>query len=237
VAGFISRRSDPGSYHDLCDSDSALALIPWAWEAFHDATGTNRHSVGIAAAWQAHQLPRLMRDHPRWVSAVIRNMAGRAAAYDRWLRSERGIAIPARRITASEARAGRPGFCTHAQLDPERRTDPGFGTHPALFEEFLDEYRKLTGATASRPTPEPEEVDPMAGITLEAIGLKVIETVRWCTGKDDETRRNLAGLLPSLEAIGLKVVQTVRWCTGEDPETREHVKALVREVLDERDSG
>lgn len=124
VAGFIARRDTPGSYHDLADSDSALALIPWAWEAFHDGTGTNPHSVGLSAAWRADDLPGLLVEHPRWVEAVVDRLAERAAGYARWLRSERGVVIPARRITVAEARAGRPGFVTHGELDPGRRHDP-----------------------------------------------------------------------------------------------------------------
>jgi hypothetical protein len=53
VASWISRRSDAGSYHEIADSDSAVYLVPYTAEAFHDGTGTNRHSLGLSCATRA----------------------------------------------------------------------------------------------------------------------------------------------------------------------------------------
>lgn len=188
VAEFIRNRRDAGSYHELVDADSFINLVPWSWEAFHDGTGTNPHSIGISAAWQAHQLPALLADHPRWVDAVVRHMAERAAAAALWLRHTYGIEVPAERVSVGAARDRRPGFITHAELDPSRRSDPG-GAFP--WGVFLHRFRQLTKPVpAARP-----EVDPLAGITLEMIGLKVIETIRWCVEKDGITRRALKSVV------------------------------------------
>ena len=50
VARFICGRTDPGSYHDLVDSDSAIQLVPYDAEAFQDGTGTNPHALSISWA-------------------------------------------------------------------------------------------------------------------------------------------------------------------------------------------
>lgn len=125
VSGFIRRRSDPGSYHVLCDSDSRVQLVPFAWEAFHDGTGSNPWSIGISGAFQAHQwrtLPKWWRD------ACVMQMAAAAREAADWLHSCYGIEVPAIRLT--KGTYNQPGFCSHAEReqwfgDPGRRSDPG----------------------------------------------------------------------------------------------------------------
>jgi hypothetical protein len=147
VAAFIARRTNFGSYHDLADSDSIIQLVSYSCEAFHDATGTNPHSYGVSAATQAAKWASLGDD---WKAATVRNMARAAARYATWIRSTRGIAIPARDITAAQARARVPGFVTHAELDPARRTDPGKGFP---WTAFLAAYaHALNPARPTRPT-------------------------------------------------------------------------------------
>lgn len=146
VASFIAHRTDPGSYHRVCDSDSTVALVPYDYEAFHDATGTNPHSVGISGAFRAGQWPTPPQS---WRDGCVNQMASAAADYARWLQTKRGILIPAQRITVAQARAGHAGFVTHAELDPGRRTDPGAG-YP--HDQFLAIYAALVVAP---PTPAP----------------------------------------------------------------------------------
>jgi hypothetical protein len=145
VAAWISRRTDPGSYHRLCDSDSIVALVPWSFEAWHDATGTNPHSVGISAATRATDWPSKPR---AWRDGCIGRMAFAAADYAHWLRATHGIDIPARRVSADEARARIPGFVSHAELDPGRRTDPG-AEFP--WDQFLATYQWLRSPTQEDP--------------------------------------------------------------------------------------
>ena len=148
VARFIASRSDPGSYHRVSDADTTVALMPWWYEAFHDGTGTNAHSVGISGAFRAAQLPSLPT---WWVHATVTNMARAAADYAGWLRAVDGLIIPARRINAAQARARVPGFTTHAELDPANRSDPG-AHFP--FDLFLHLYAQFsTGQGPSYPPP------------------------------------------------------------------------------------
>lgn len=122
VARFIENRDTPGSYHDLADSDSLMLLVPYEAEAFHDGTGSNPHSYGVSAATQAAKWAELGDE---WVDATVRNMARGAARYARWIKKKHGIIIPARRITRAQSEARVPGFISHGERDPGRRTDPG----------------------------------------------------------------------------------------------------------------
>lgn len=155
VARFISGRRDPGSYHELCDSDSFINLVRWLDEAFHDGTGTNPHSFGLSAATTAAWWPLAPR---AWRDGCIENMAQRAAAYARWLHARRGIVIPARRITEAQARARVPGFVAHAQLDPGRRSDPG---EFFPWAQFLARYAELIADLLGGTPPSPNPEDPM----------------------------------------------------------------------------
>jgi hypothetical protein len=134
VAAFIARRTNYGSYHDLVDSDTIIQLVRYSDEAFHDATGSNPHSYGVSAATQAAKWSQL---RPSWVDATVRNMAAASARYARWLRSQRGILIPARLITREQSENRVPGFISHAKRDPKRRTDPG-ATFP--WNQFLGDF-------------------------------------------------------------------------------------------------
>lgn len=134
VASFIANRSDYGSYHVMCDADSRIQMVRYTDEAFHDATGSNPHSFGLSAATQAHRWGQ-MPDW--WVEGCIELMAAAAADYAHWIEDEHGITIPARRITRAESEQRKPGFISHAERDPARRTDPG-SAFP--WEKFLAAY-------------------------------------------------------------------------------------------------
>jgi len=139
VANFIRTRTDPGSYHDLCDSDSTINLVGYDAEAYHDGTGSNRHSYGVSVATRADkwtQAPRAWRD------GAIQQAAMSAARYARWLKATRRIVIPARRINRAQSEARIPGFISHAERDPTRRTDPGVAFPWAM---FLNAYSEEMG--------------------------------------------------------------------------------------------
>jgi hypothetical protein len=149
VANFIRTRSTPGSYHELVDSDSHINLVDWMDEAYHDGTGTNRHSWGLSFATRADVWPLAPQ---AWRDGAIDRGAARAAAYARWLRARSGIIIPTRRLTAAQARARVPGFVTHALLDPGRRSDPG---REFPWEQFFNRYLRHLGGVAPVPVPPP----------------------------------------------------------------------------------
>jgi hypothetical protein len=150
VASWITRRTTPGSYHHLADSDSVIQLVRYECEAFHDGTGSNRWSYGVSAATRADVWPLAPQ---AWRDGCVRNMATAAASYARWLRVRSGIIIPARRISRADSEARRPGFTSHAERDPGRRSDPGAGFPWA---QFFAEFARQTGAA---PVPNPDEIE------------------------------------------------------------------------------
>lgn len=137
VARFIRDRTNYGSYHDLCDSDTIVNLVPYDAEAYHDATGSNPHSLSVSAATQAAKWDQLDDD---WVRATVVNMARAAARQAAWLHAEHGIVVPAKTRTRTETEQRMPGFISHAKRDPARRTDPGPSFPWSL---FLSTYAAL----------------------------------------------------------------------------------------------
>lgn len=138
VARYETVRTTPGSYHDLVDSDSAINLVRYEDAAWHDGTGTNHHSYGVSVATTAAWWPYAPK---AWRDGAIEQAAQAAARYAHWLYKRNGIKIPAKRITADEARRKVPGFVSHGQLDPGRRTDPG---EHFPWQMFLARFAELT---------------------------------------------------------------------------------------------
>lgn len=151
VANFIAGRPDPGSYHDLVDSDSRINLVRYECEAFHDATGSNRHSYGVSVATRADVWPLAPE---RWRKGAVTNAARAAAIYAHWLHSRSGIIIPASRINRDQSEARKPGFISHHERDPARRTDPG-AAFP--WQYFLDKYTSFMADLLHHPIPHPQE--------------------------------------------------------------------------------
>jgi hypothetical protein len=155
VANFIRVRDTPGSYHELVDSDSTVGLVRWDCEAFHDGTGTNPHSFGLSFACSAADWPGMSA--AKRERFILRG-ARRAADYAGWIRKRQGVIIPAARITRDESSNRVPGFFSHAQRDPQRRTDPGQGFPWSM---FLDAYSDLMNGA---PAPQPPEDDDVRKI-------------------------------------------------------------------------
>lgn len=122
VARFIANRSDYGSYHTLVDSDSRVRLVPFDAEAYGDGTGSNTHAIHVSFACKAAGWAG-MSDERR--AAMVGQGALAAAEAAKWLRRNHGVSVPAFRISREDSEARLPGFISHAERDPARRSDPG----------------------------------------------------------------------------------------------------------------
>lgn len=151
TASYISIRKDPGSYHDIVDSDSWVHVVDYGDEAFHIATHKlNRRTTGLSFACRTTDWAKMSAAKR---AAFLRNGAKAAAAQARYVHAKTGIVIPARRLTLKEALAGQPGFLAHGDADPARRSDPGTKPH-ALFPwaEFFKYYTKEAADLLGGPT-------------------------------------------------------------------------------------
>jgi hypothetical protein len=156
TAEFIRRRTSPGSYHDLCDSDSALQLVEYVHGAYHDGTGSNNWALSISWAlrttdWRTMTPARRAAFLARGAQAFVRQQAYR-----------RSIGAPLtelRRISKAQSDAGLSGFIGHGERDPGRRSDPGT-IPPNLFpwDEWFRACREALGGQPA-PTPDPLEDD------------------------------------------------------------------------------
>lgn len=166
VADFIRRRSDPGSYHDLCDSDSALQLVRYSDEAYHDGTGSNPYALSISFACKTSDWRRMS---PRQLDGFLRSGAEAFARQQAWLRSNGYPMTPLRRITKPQSDVGQPGCIAHGDRDPGRRSDPGI-IAPNLFP--WERFFELCAATMDNgpgPTPGIEEDDDMPHMVRNAV--------------------------------------------------------------------
>lgn len=146
VAEFIANRKDPGSYHDLADSDSEVEVVPPRWQAFHCRGGVNPWTMGLSFACRAADWPRMT---PERRAAFLYHGARIAARRILWIEGQEGwpayakargySSFPVRTITKAQAWDGEAGFVGHGQMDPGRRSDPG-----PLFPwaEFLEMVRQ-----------------------------------------------------------------------------------------------
>ena len=124
VAGFIRRRDGYGSYHLLVDSDSWIQLVAFDAEAYGDGTGSNTHAMHLSFACSAADWPK-MSEQKR--AAFLDQAADAVAGALTWLAREHKISAPLSRITRADSEARNPGFISHGERDPGRRTDPGNG--------------------------------------------------------------------------------------------------------------
>jgi hypothetical protein len=135
VAAYFTHSDRPASYHDLHDSDSDVALLPWTHTAFHVARrGVNSHTVGQSFATKAAQWGQ----NPDWDDKTLRRGAAKAAEFVAHM-ADKGITVPLRRLTAAEVDARRPGLFAHGDMQADR-TDPGWGTRQ--WDRYFDLIRQ-----------------------------------------------------------------------------------------------
>lgn len=135
TAAYAASTDRPVSWHLAADSDTWFSLLPSTYTAFH-CKGYNSSTVGI----------EISKANTDWGSApaswVTRTLENAAAALRSVLAANH---IPARRATRAEldraiAAGGPPvGLIGHADLDPDRRTDPGAGFPWDRFIDLLNQ--------------------------------------------------------------------------------------------------
>lgn len=151
VAAYMCRRTDPGSYHDLVDSDSALQLVDYADEAFQDGTGSNPYALSLSFALKASDWPRLSQQKR---DAFLIQGARAFARQQAWLAAHGYPITPLRRVTRAESDRGVAGFISHSLRDPGRRSDPGLAFPWTRFFALLVDI-------APKPAPPTPEDDAM----------------------------------------------------------------------------
>lgn len=155
VANFIRNRSEPGSYHDLADSDSSIKLVRYSDEAYQDGTGSNPYAMSISFALRTSNWATM---EPARRTAFLRQGARAFARQQAWLKKNGLPTTPLRRITKEQSAAGIAGFVTHGDRDPGRRSDPG---KDFPWEEWYAECRTALAEEASpEPTPPPAPPAP-----------------------------------------------------------------------------
>lgn len=201
VAAWMTRRDTPGSYHDLVDRDSIVHLVDYGDEAYHDGTGGNRWSLGLSYALRTTDWADLGDDD---LAAFIENGALAAARMAAHVKAATGVVVPARRISADQYRDGHPGFVSHAELDPGRRTDPGNAPGQFPWQLFLERFAALTQQT----DPDPQELT-MADIKL------ILDRLDELEGKVDAIHRETVQSIEPVKedkAKGIKGVKgSGRW--------------------------
>lgn len=241
TASYFTHSTRPASYHTIVDSDSIVHFLPLDHEAYHDATGGNRHSMGLSMGTQAHTWgnnpdhdDRMLRNAARGIAEMLRYWASLAAGRDphdgaRW-------------ITPSAYRRREPGLVEHGELDPGRRSDPWtkHRLHDSLRARLLAYVIEELGAD---PTTSPKEWDEMAtkaeiqAVAEEAAAL----TVMALTGDQFDPAKlreadvfNLRDLEAAIKAgtvaVGVQVIQQVGEAQGVTVNATEVAQAITDEL-------
>lgn len=115
TANYFTGSDRPASYHRIADSDSIVRFLPFDHEAYHDATGGNRWSVGVSMGTQAHTWGTDL-DHDERMLRNGSKAAAEAAVYWVSLAPGRDPLACARWITPAQYRAHQPGLVEHGEL-------------------------------------------------------------------------------------------------------------------------
>lgn len=150
IASFIARRSDPGCYHTISDSDSDVFLVPASYTAFHCAApGFNSRTYGVSFACRSTELNP---DDP-WTQKAFKRVA--AVIVGVW--QEAGIDVRQAAVwkDAQELLSG-PGLANHGDAQPVDRSD-AFARHPRRAE--LEQLLVTNILEIAYPNPDQENED------------------------------------------------------------------------------
>ena len=164
TAGFISRRSDPGSYHMIVDTDSSVAMMPDDYVAFGVAApGFNSKCWMIAIAARSSDLNP---DDPR-TQAEVDRMGAEIAAF--WQRN--GINIAEASQFIGEGVKDRPGLAHHGDVQPADRSDAWSRREDRwVFDSLLLQAIERHAGVAPVAPPTPTQPVPVAPDTVWRVG-------------------------------------------------------------------
>jgi hypothetical protein len=154
TAAFISRRSDPGSYHTIVDSTTTTRLVPPAeyevWGAAYP-TNTNSHALHLAFRGRRSEWGK----DPAYDNAALNRAADEIAL---WMKMLHGDAAPqfVRWISVQDCIARRPGLVEHGTIQPGDRVDPWVRLPQQ--QEFRDRLSSMIRARLGN-IPSPPGVD------------------------------------------------------------------------------
>lgn len=164
TAAFISRRSDPGSYHMIVDTDSSVAMMPDDYVAFGvAASGFNSTCWMIAIAAQSSALD----PNSPYTQAEVDRMASEIVAF--WKRNGINIAEAAQFI--GEDVKNRPGLAHHGDVQPWDRSDAWSRREDRwIFDSMLlQAIERHSGETPVAP-PTPTQPVPVAPESVWKVG-------------------------------------------------------------------
>lgn len=185
------------SWHDICDSDSAIPCLPGTYTAWH-AAGYNSRSIGQEIGTGGTDWGQKPEG---WVEKVLRNSA------KLWAPHVIKYKIPLRKVNKAQVdaelakgRNAKPlGFIGHGDLDPRNRTDPGLfrgkDTFPwaTLFAYIQDEIDRLTGKPKVEDKPQSK---PSSKVSIDSFdGLLGPNTIKaWQTHYANAGRLSRSGI-------------------------------------------
>ena len=164
TARFISRRSDPGSYHMIVDTDSSVAMMPDFYTAYGVASpGFNSACWMIAIAARSSDLNP---DDPR-TQAEVDRMGAEIVAF--WQRN--GFDVAAASQFIGEDVKNRPGIAHHGDVQPADRSDAWSRREDRwIFDSMLLQAIERHSGSSPVVPPTPTQPVPVAPNTVWRVG-------------------------------------------------------------------
>jgi peptidoglycan hydrolase-like protein with peptidoglycan-binding domain len=164
TAGFISRRSDAGSYHMIVDVDSSVAMMPDDYVAFGVATsGFNSRCWMIAIGARSSDLDV---NSPE-TRAEIDRMGAEIAAF--WQRNGIDVASAAQFIGTDVK--DRPGLAHHGDVQPADRSDAWSRREDRwIFDSMLLQAIERHSGTLPNLSPTPTQPVPVLPESVWKVG-------------------------------------------------------------------
>ncbi len=129
IAKYLAKTPRPASAHVVINDVDIVDLLPDDHTAFH-CRGSNSKSLGLEIAYHAADWGKDPEYEKACMELSAKWCADKAKLHD----------IPIRKVTKTEWDAGVKGFISHAENDPDRRTDPGANFDWVLFMKMIQNH-------------------------------------------------------------------------------------------------